>query len=528
MDVQRTEYKDWKEKNEDLLLKIKKLEYEIDRVQKVIDEKQQQFGNLEQLEQSWIRQEQLYDAYDTIFEQLLTPLQKQQEQQHKQQRREVSAHLLTSTALLCHKIERCWHGSFTRSSNKENTIRSDGNDIDDNDHHSRLSKECQDLERDIQKLMTTQNSIDYFASIDTLLRQEIQQQQTTIKEIETHDNQLDDKLDYIKQQQKERLHYIMTLEQETSEWENRVHALETRIREQARTRYDDSEVQEAFMESVLAKATVGEESSRLSCYEQYVDEVKQVSIALEEKHGNLDQIQKETTDILKKMSDNRNKIKSIQSLNQQGEHQIRSHQQDNIQLIESIGILQNQLKDQAKEKDEDLWTSIDKGTNSGIIEEEGSPISQIGKVLDPYCRSTPNNALSNLKSLLLRLQHLSSHQKTTISRELEALTLAWTEELQERGIPLVNVESEQDALDTVIHAVNALQVHVDNEWDEFVHQQEAQLSSKIDELNEQKEEWNLTRKLLDERNTIIKGNIGSDYTVQERNLEEWFQLLDQM
>jgi hypothetical protein len=184
-------------------------------------------------------------------------------QVQKRKRRDISEQLLTSTARICHKIERIWSGQpiAIGQSNSDN--------IDENGISLSI---CKSLQRDIKQIMETQSSKDYLSSLALLLQHDIDQykqllpnddifdkiEENNDKENDTttpvepvnpttkHVDGITEKLDWIEQQQKERLKRVLEMEYDTVDLEANMEALETQLEQEIKARFSDPEVQEAF------------------------------------------------------------------------------------------------------------------------------------------------------------------------------------------------------------------------------------------------------------------------------------------
>jgi hypothetical protein len=228
------------------------LEASIEQVQRSIGEKHAEHGRLELEEHNLERRNLVYAAYDDVFERLL---QRQQSlnvpelshppnDQQRQRRRDVSEQLMTSTSLVCRKIEHLCTSpkSFpTAAANGDTTTRID---TTISPTKSRL------LEQDIQHLLETQSSKDFLDSIATLLQHENDippMNENALNQSPALGSTLQQKMDGIRQQQKGRLAHVLDLEQEALDWKLRVRSLETQIQEKTKVCYNDPQIQAAFV-----------------------------------------------------------------------------------------------------------------------------------------------------------------------------------------------------------------------------------------------------------------------------------------
>ncbi|KAI8335575.1 hypothetical protein BC941DRAFT_430696 [Chlamydoabsidia padenii] len=432
---------------------------------------------------------------------------------------------MTSTGLVCRKIERLC-----------TSLPPDRTSINAMEEEISLEK-CQPIQRDIEHLLQTLSSKSYLDSVETLLSSKndtlvVDDNRLDSKNLvdDTQHATLDSqKLDGIRRAQKDCLRRVLDLEQEALDWRLKLRTLETQLQENVKTRYNNPQIQAAFVTCTLAKAESAEKSRRLESNEEYLSRVKQMTCASQKSYGSMDQIHKETVDAINNVSVQIKAINTVKSMNANGIPLILEQKQRNMDLMNDIGRLHDYLKNDMM--DDTKLKSFLSSDVDGVkrLESVNTPVDIISNLLDPSSLSlSSGNILKNLESLLERHLLLSSIEQSTVSHELETLALAWGDELEENGIDLPDSDPDQDAVDTVIGSVNALKDHVDSDWDRFVKLHQDQLSAKLNYIDDNKKEISKSRQLLNERDMIIKGLIGGDYTAQERNLEEWFQLLDQM
>ncbi|ORZ17798.1 hypothetical protein BCR42DRAFT_240577 [Absidia repens] len=422
MDAHRTTFNDWNTKNEVILQQIEQLENEIDRMQRSIGAKQTKISLLHQEEHGRMKQQETLDAYDTIFNSTIlhdidsqplsttaTLLDQSQEsaataQVQQKKRRDISEQLMTSAARICHQIERLWRVSSTKPNGTASAIETnnlDKNKSGANDTSISLTA-CRSIQHEIKQLMETQSSKDYLESLSSLLQRDTEQYKallpndeiyeadglghdkengipapiTPITSITTeHTDGLIRKLDWIEQQQKERLQHVFKVEQDALAWQSHKQTLETQLNQNVKAKYSDPEVQSAFSTCVMAKVESTEESSRLASYESYLDEIKHIASVLEEKHGSLDQIQKETVEAIENVAQQRKNIKAIKTINQH-EPEFRAQKEQVTHLMESIRTLQHQLN--SSTSDNQALPIVPKSEKNERLE---SSIDQIGRLL---------------------------------------------------------------------------------------------------------------------------------------------------
>ncbi|CAO3598366.1 unnamed protein product [Absidia cylindrospora] len=459
MDAHCTTFNDWNTKNEIILQKIGQLENDIDRMQHSIGAKQTEISLLHQEEHGRTKQQQKLDAYDTIFNSNIlhdidaqplsttaTLLDQSQEsgaaaQVRQRKRRDISEQLMTSAARICHQIERLWTVSSSKSNGTASSI--DTNNKSGTNNTSISLATCRSLQHDIKQLMETQSSKDYLESLALLLQHDAEQYKTLLPSNEIdeaddglgHDKEngipapitpatsittestdrLNQKLDWIEQQQKERLQHVLKMEQDALARQLHKQTLENQLIQKVKRKYSDPEVQAAFSTCVMAKVESTEESSRLTSHESYLDEIKHIASVLEEKHGNLDQIQKETVEAIENVAQQKRNIKTIKTVNQH-ESEFRAQKDQLTHLMESIRNLQHQLS--SSTHDHKPPPMVLKSESNERLE---SPIDQIGRLLGCLPSTTSVKVIENMGSLLDRLHLVSSHQQTSVQHELETL-----------------------------------------------------------------------------------------------------------
>lgn len=235
-----------------LILTHALVETGIEQVQRSIGEKHEEFGRLELEEHNLEQRQLLYAAYDDVFERLLeyqqplnlTETSQPPNDQSRQRRRDVFEQLMTSTSLVCRKIERLCTSPPSMpitTADGDTTTRIDATI---SPTKSRL------LEQDIQHLLETQSSKSFLDSIATLLQRENNipaMNENTLNRSPATDPTFQEKLEGIRQQQKDRLKHVLDLEQEALDWKLRVRSLETQLQEKTQACYKDPQIQAAFV-----------------------------------------------------------------------------------------------------------------------------------------------------------------------------------------------------------------------------------------------------------------------------------------
>ncbi|KAI9300682.1 hypothetical protein BJ944DRAFT_20275 [Cunninghamella echinulata] len=549
----RDEYLDWKKKNEILMERIKKIEQEIDQKQNTLFEKKCYADYLKEKSERYKQIQQKYQSYDHLLKQLdVTKTeseslfdQQQQQQPTGRKRREIADQLILTPDIICRQMERSW------KKNNDNNISSASSIPESTAQGKNAFLSHMSLghyQKNIQRLMEQHSPEQYLLSIEDLLKQEINKskqikfsidalyngkqhqnrhqvgEEEKEKEKEGRDIMMDtlskeEKLKSIAHQQNKRLEHVMQLEKEAEHWKHHTKMLEHQLHIETRQRYNDPQIQTAYINFIKAKATKAKEQSQISYAKHHLEEMEKVLATLKEKYKPIEDLDQTIETKLKfKME----KAMNLHLENLEGQKAIQDERQKILNLINEIDELRDGLN--SKRIRDDILTIDD------LISENINPneklLKQIGDKLNPSYELAPSYIVKRLKDQSLKYDLLSSQEPSKLNNELEALVLSWNDELKGHGVLLPESSNETDAIDIVAQAIKALKDHADNDWKNFTSDQEKLLNNKLDLLEDGSKDIQEINQLLKERNTIIKGDIGTDYTVQDRNLEEWFQLAD--
>ncbi|CAO3616659.1 unnamed protein product [Cunninghamella blakesleeana] len=566
MDEYQNEYLDWKTKNEALIESINRIEQEIDQTQNRLFEKRCYTEYLKEREEKVRYLQQRIERYDELFKPLeqntktesestLNKLTPPQQQQHRRKRREISEQLELTPELISRQIESIYRKNKALSSSSLSSIAPETSILSSstlsttadmlNRHHQHDYTNDR-LQNNIQRLMKNYTSEQYFSLIEDLLKKEIERNDDTVhqfnikmNEYKDNDNNNnnnsnkkesdkkghlteDQKLEMIARQQNERLQYIIELEQDAERWKNRTQIVEQQLRMEIEQKYSDPDVQTAYTNYVQSKATKAEAEAQLLFTNHYIDEMKKVSSMLKEKHKSIEHLDSDVHALQEKLDLKKEQAIHLHSENQERVKLIQESPKKIDQLLDDINKLQETLNS--------IKLSNDILTNEEVVPNNENPneklLNQVGYALNPDYELAPSHIVKRLEDQMFKHNLILSQKPSKLNNELEALVLSWNDELKEHGIILPEPSNEMDAIDTVAQAISKLKDHSDKDWEEFSLNQQKLLTNRLDSLKDVNKHIEDIEKLLNERDIIIKGKIGTDYTVQDRNLEEWFQLAD--
>ncbi|CAO3619351.1 unnamed protein product [Cunninghamella echinulata] len=298
-------------------------------------------------------------------------------------------------------------------------------------------------QKNIQRLMKQHSSEQYLLLIEDLLKQEInksnqikfsmdalknKKQQQNHHQVEEEEkekgkeeknNTMDtlskeQKLRAIAHQQKKRLEYVIQLEKEAEHWKHRTKMLEHQLYIETQQRYNDPQVQIAYINSIKAKAAKAKEQSQILYAKRHLEEMEKILVTLKEKYKPIDDSDQTIQEKLKfKME----KAMNLHLENQEGQKAIQDGRQKILNLIDEIDGLRNGLNN--KRIQDDVLTIDDLILNN--INPNEKILKQIGDELNPSYELAPSHIVKRLKDQSLKYDLLSSQEPSRLNNELEAL-----------------------------------------------------------------------------------------------------------
>ncbi|ORX61577.1 hypothetical protein DM01DRAFT_1332177 [Hesseltinella vesiculosa] len=558
----RAHYTHWSTKNKELIDKIYTTESEIERVKQKIKQGQQTLQNIRQNQEERNDTSDTVQAYVELLERIaihqppaklmaITPSPSASSttslasaindlpSSASSHQHELSEQLMDSIALICHKMERLWAKQL---------------DMTNDPVTSKDRLAYRGFANAIELLLKRQSNQEFLSSADALLLQEIDRLvrldlgpetltagATKDKEnappstppparspspspsTSNNKNKLyKDCSDRIKADQARRFEAILLLEEQLNQGEKRTlhleHQLETRIRQL----YQDKASQDAHIDYIKAYTdSIGTKAATLAT-ENYVETTTQ-KINNFQPNGNPLSLgnDQHIPEVMRRFAEIQAKINAVKVASDKYKLKL----QRDREMAAKVGAEIDRLKEKASNH---IYQLFNEEPMDPI---QKKPTTHLTNQLSQLFSSSDGKSQDYIYKqalYLLKRRHLLGKKipDDTIGPEIAALVLSWSEELQEKGFHVSATAEGSDSVDDLANVVSTMTHMVHKTWDEHVEKQSKFLATKMEVMEAIHSTTEKVETLIKERDDILSGKLASDYTIADRNLEEWFQLLE--
>ncbi|KAI9486334.1 MAG: hypothetical protein EXX96DRAFT_548688 [Benjaminiella poitrasii] len=292
--------------------------------------------------------------------------------------------------------------------------------------------------------------------------------------------------------------------------------------------HSDPNVQSALIKNVRVKAAHQQANVELqSTINQIEDMVKNIKEI--QNNSNMDDMKSYMSYIVNELDKKQVAVQSLLSTNNELREVLigKTLQQQGRQQVNYEDLLKRIEEAKAKkvvdqQKQQQNYVFADQLTYNDTLVD-------ISNLISPYSLISTNRALSEISNIIDSVNTLSKEDASElcveIKSKLEDLYGIWRLSLENQNIsiPEDDIVENHDGIDKILQSVNALQTHIQNEEQNYLKKQNELIETKLNEADEIQEEIQRTRTSLKERELLKQ--IGSDYTLQSKNFNEWLQAL---
>ncbi|KAI7907047.1 uncharacterized protein BX663DRAFT_494642 [Cokeromyces recurvatus] len=289
--------------------------------------------------------------------------------------------------------------------------------------------------------------------------------------------------------------------------------------------HSDPNVQAALIKNIRIKAANQQANVELQSTINQIEDIKK-SIDLAKKSLNMDTLKAHIDNLLNDLDKRQSEVQSLLATNDEFRKVLikkslqrqEEAQSDSKELIDRIKKIKSNVH---------IKTSSSSSTsaNQSIISDT---LGDICNLINPYSSISINQALLEISNTIDLVNDLSKENVSEICVDirlkLENLFNKWCLLLEKQNISVPeDVAENHDGIDKIIQSVDALRMHIQNEEQNYIQKQEHIIEAKLSEADEIQEEIKHTKESLKERE-LLK-HIGSNYILQSKNFNQWLQAL---
>lgn len=470
---------------------MQRLEHELARVESEIRAKQVRSSLLQTYQQQcndWIYQQKAY-------QQMLTEIQQQDEARHTKHDDEDDSHTIQQ---LCQQLEyRLLYSN------------SDGDDDDTNES--------------IKKYLTSRTT----TQVLTCLRHYLDSLPT---EIPAPSSQPVSQERRHVQHERVSLDQLVEMQQKEAQLEQRVQHLSQQVRIRVNHFYPDPNIQEALWQCIRMRAESRASSTELKSLKAIADRLESElpDDELENKNNTMEDlihtVAERQSRVVQLMDENRDCARMIQDYHEEDQAMRSEAQEELAEELETVlDVLVGSIR-----KHVDLFHRLPlKPESYNVIprSRDSTRLEQIKDALHPYLNPSRSGVIQTLGETLMRVNAFAHMDppKSDIRETLESLVENWHEDLHKRDVRVPSPLANEDSIDAIAQAGNALKNDVKSKHALFLSQQRSKIRSQLQQLQQVDKDIESVNNIIKEGNLVKDGSIAFDLAYQDRTFQEWLE-----